>query len=124
MLSAPPAQVRVGVILLRSGNRVGTVKVRPFSDESRCWPDRQGRANCGGSGGANLGLLVQSRRLESPAGDLIVVPGAVAENVALKSDAELPIDRAGGNCNVVVAVAFPEQHRTALLAESAPSRIA
>src|SRR5687768_17397145 len=53
-----------------------------------------------------LGLLVQSRCLESPAGDLIVVPGAGAENVALERDAELAIDRAGGNCNVVVPLTF------------------
>src|SRR5262245_20257778 len=71
-----------------------------------------------------LWLLVQSGCLKSPASDLVVVPGAVAEDVAIKSDAELPINRAGSNCNVVVPVTFPEQHRTALLAESSPPRIA
>jgi hypothetical protein len=55
---------------------------------------------------------------------LVVVSGAVAEDVAIKSDAELPIDRAGSDCNVVVPVTFPGQHRTALLAESSPPRIA
>ena len=42
-----------------------------------------------------LGLLVQSGCLKSPAGDLVVVPGALAEDVAIQSDAELPVDGAG-----------------------------
>jgi len=71
-----------------------------------------------------LGLLVQSRCLKSPAGDLVVVPGARAEDVAIQSDAELAIDGAGSNCDVVVRVTFPEQHRTALLAEPSTPRIA
>ena len=71
-----------------------------------------------------LWLLVQSGCLKSPASDLIVVPGAVAEDVAIKGDAELAIDRAGSNCNVVVPVTFPKQWRTALLAESSLPRIA
>lgn len=82
-------------------------------------------ANCGSSGGAKMSRAPCAVQVPGISrGDLIVVPGAVAENVALKSDAELPIDRAGGNCNVVVPVTFPEQHRTALLAESSPPRIA
>src|SRR5262249_56610676 len=71
-----------------------------------------------------LWLLVQSGCLKSPAGDLVVGPGGGAEDVALESDAELPIDRTCSNCNVVVPLTFPEQHRTALLAESSPPRIA
>src|SRR5215471_12035572 len=51
--------------------------------------------------GSGLWLLVQSRCLKSPASDLVIVPGAVAEDVAIKSDAELSVGRAGSNCNVV-----------------------
>ena len=42
----------------------------------------------------------------------------------LQSDAELPVDGAGSNCDVVIPVTFPEQHRTALLAEPSLPRIA
>jgi hypothetical protein len=73
-----------------------------------------------------LGLLVQSGCLKSPAGDLVVVPGALAEDVAIQSDAELPVDGTGSNCDVVIPVTFPEQYRTALLARrtlAAPYRL-
>src|SRR5262249_40186396 len=104
---------------------------RPCVALSFCKPIRErtnrkrGRPNlCSTAVSACLCLLVQSGCLKSPASDLVVVPGAVAEDVAIKSDAELPIDRAGSNCNVVVPVTLPEQRRTALLAESSPPRIA
>jgi len=48
---------------------------------------------------------------------IMVNKGLVTREEADIAVPELPVDRPGGNCNVVVPVTFPEQHRTALLAE-------